>query len=54
MAFDEERTSYGGVVKALDLTSNGQKSAWVRTPLLVVLLLVHNENVNFCPCLSCL
>ena len=28
----------GRVVKALDLSSNGQMSAWVRTPLLVKIL----------------
>ena len=28
----------GRVVKALDLSSNGQMSAWVRTPLLVKVL----------------
>ena len=37
----------GRVVKALDLSSNGQMSAWVRTPLLVVLLLVYNEKLTF-------
>ena len=35
------------MVKALDLSSNGQMSAWVRTPLLVVLLLVYNEKLSF-------
>ncbi len=28
----------GRVVKALDLSSNGRKSSWVRTPLLVMVL----------------
>ena len=35
------------MVKALDLSSNGQISAWVRTPLLVVLLLAYNEKLSF-------
>ena len=35
------------MVKSLDLSSIGQMSAWVRTPLLVVLLLVYNEKLTF-------
>ena len=33
----------GRVVKALDLSSNGQMSAWVRTPLV---LLVFLKNIS--------
>ena len=37
----------GRVVKALDLSSNGRLSAWVRTPLLVICLALKRKNVFF-------
>ena len=35
----------GRVVKALDLSSNGRMSAWVRTPLVLVFFL-HSDNLH--------
>ena len=37
----------GRVVKALDLSSNGRMSAWVRTPLLVTPVLDKNSKTIF-------
>ena len=37
----------GRVVKALDLSSNGRMSAWVRTPLLVIVFLFLFRTITF-------
>ena len=37
----------GRVVKALDLNSNGQMSAWVRTPLLAQIIFVNDYRTFY-------
>ena len=36
----------GRVVKALDLSSNGRMSAWVRTPLLVMFFVIDVKRIG--------
>ena len=48
MKFDFKTANQDGrVVKALDLSSNGRMSAWVRTPLLVIFFTVDVKRISY-------